>query len=167
MSGRLDAAASTLDLDTDLNFRDTCRIIGRALTYIRYFPFRYSAKFALFGLSLMTPLVLPWPIKIVIDNVILQKAVAPGAFPVYYRPFVEFLDGRTPFEMMVWVLCLGVAMVLLIGGFGSSGGANDQVDAGMAQGHDTATQTENEANAAFSKFAGLVGFVEFRIQTAA
>ncbi len=160
----LDAAASSLDLDTDLNFRDTCRVIGRSLTYIRYFPYRFTAKFLLFAMSLMTPLIMPWPIKIVIDNVILQKDVAPDSFPVYFRSFVMFLDGRTPFEMMVWVLCLGVAMVLLIGGFGSTGGSNDQTDAGMAQGHDTATQTENEANAAFSKFAGLVGFIEFRLQ---
>ena len=85
-------------------------------------------------------------------------------FLAYFKPFVSFLDGRTPFEMMAWVLCLGVAMVLLIGGFGSTGGTNDQTDAGMAQGHDTATQTENEANAANSKFAGLVGFIEFRLQ---
>ena len=160
----LDATASPLDSDTDLGFRDTCRVIGRALTYIKHFPYRFTAKFVLFAISLMTPLVLPWPIKIVIDNVILQKAVAPEAFPAYFRPFVAFLDGRTPFEMMVWVLCLGVAMVLLIGGFGSTGGANDQTDAGMAQGHDKATQTENEANAAYSKFAGLVGFIEFRLQ---
>lgn len=34
----------------------------------------------------------------------------------------------------------------------------------MAQGHDTATQTENEANAAYSKFAGILGYVEFRLQ---
>ena len=32
------------------------------------------------------------------------------------------------------------------------------------RGHDTATQTENDANFAFSKFAGLVGFAEFRLQ---
>jgi len=160
----LDAAASPLDSDTDLGFRDTCRVIGRALTYIKHFPYRFAAKFVLFAISLMTPLVLPWPIKIVIDNVILQKAVAPEAFPAYFRPFVVFLDGLTPFEMMVWVLFLGVAMVLLIGCFGSTGGANDQTDAGMAQGHDKATQTENEANAAYSKFAGLVGFIEFRLQ---
>ena len=160
----LDAAASPLDSDTDLGFRDTCRVIGRALTYIKHFPYRFAAKFVLFAISPMTPLVLPWPIKIVIDNVILQKAVAPEAFPAYFRPFVVFLDGLTPFEMMVWVLFLGVAMVLLIGGFGSTGGANDQTDAGMAQGHDKATQTENEANAAYSKFAGLVGFIEFRLQ---
>ena len=160
----LDVSASILDLDTDLNFRDTCRIIGRALGYIRYFPYRFALKFLLFAISLMTPLILPWPIKVVIDNVILQKALAPEAFPAYFRPFVIFLDGRTPVEMMLWLLCLGIGMVLLIGGFGSTGGAADGTDAGMAQGHDTATQTENEANAAYSKFAGLAGFIEFRLQ---
>ena len=160
----LDASASILDLETDLNFRDTCRIVGRALGYIRYFPYRFTLKFLLFAISLMTPLILPWPIKVVIDNVILQKALAPEAFPAYFRPFVIFLDGRTPVEMMLWLLCLGIGMVLLIGGFGSTGGAVDGTDAGMAQGHDTATQTENEANAAYSKFAGLAGFIEFRLQ---
>ena len=51
----LDASASILDLETDLNFRDTCRIIGRALGYIRYFPYRFTLKFLLFAISLMTP----------------------------------------------------------------------------------------------------------------
>jgi ATP-binding cassette subfamily B protein len=160
----LDSAASTLDLETDLNFRQTCRLVGRAISYIRFFPVRFSIKFLLFAISLMTPLILPWPIKIVIDNVILQQAVSPEAFPSYFAPFVTFLDGRTPFEMMVWVLILGISMVVLIGGFGSGGGSADTTDASMAQGHDTATQTENEANAAFSKFAGLLGFIEFRLQ---
>ncbi len=160
----LDVAASSLDLETDLNFRQTCRVIGRALTYIKFFPGRFTAKFILFAISLASPLILPWPIKVVIDNVILQKAVDADAFPAYFGPFISFLDGKSPLEMMIWVLVLGVVMVITIGGFGSTGGANDQTDAGMAQGHDTATQTENEANAAFSKFAGIVGFIEFRLQ---
>ena len=160
----LDAAASNLDVGTDLSFRETCRVIGRALTYIRFFPYRFTAKFLLFGISLATPLILPWPIKIVIDNVILNNVVDPSAFPSYFAPFVNFLVGKTSFEMMLWVLLLGVVMMITIGGFGSTGGANDQVDATMAQGHDKATQTENDANSAFSKFAGVLGFVEFRLQ---
>jgi len=64
---------------------------------------------------------------------------------------------------MFWVLVLGVFMVITIGAFGSTGGANDQTDAFLAEGHDTATKTENEANMAFSKFAGIIGFVEFRL----
>lgn len=160
----LDIAASPLDLDTGLDLRQTLRVVGRSLGYIKYFPGRFAAKFGLFAISLATPLVLPWPIKIVIDNVILQRPIDPEAFPSYFSPFVAFLDGRTPLEMMVWVLALGAFMVITIGGFGSSGGANDQTDAAMAQGHDTATQTENEANAAYSKFAGILGYVEFRLQ---
>lgn len=160
----LDAAASDLDFDTDLNFRQTCRVVGRALTYIKYFPWQFVAKFVLFAISLATPLILPWPIKVVIDNVILDKPVDPTSFPGYFAPFVESLNGMSPLEMMLAVLALGVFMVITIGGFGSGGGANDQVDAFMAQGHDTATQTENEANAAYSKFSGILGYVEFRLQ---
>lgn len=160
----LDAAASSLDDHTDVSFREAAALVGRALGYIRYFPVRFATKFFLMWLSLLTPLILPWPIKIVIDNVILQKAVEPNAFPGYFAPFVTFLQGMAPAQMMFWVIVLGVTMVITIGGFGSAGGANDQTDALLAEGHDTATQTENEANMAFSKFAGIVGFVEFRLQ---
>jgi ABC-type multidrug transport system fused ATPase/permease subunit len=160
----LDAEASSLDTQTDVNFRETLALVGRALTFIKYFPVRFATKFFLMWLSLLSPLILPWPIKIVIDNVILQQDLDPGAFPGYFSPFVAFLEGMTPVEMMICVLALGVFMVITIGAFGSTGGAADQTDAMMAEGHDTATKTENEANMAFSKFAGLVGYAEFRLQ---
>ena len=160
----LDTQASSLDVDTDLRFRDALAVVMRAVGYIKIFPLRFGAKFFLMWLSLLTPLILPWPIKIVIDNVILGQPVAPDAFPGYFGPFVTFLDGMSAMEMMAWVIALGAGMVVLIGGFGTDGGANDQTDALLAEGHDTATQTENDANFAFSKFAGLVGFAEFRLQ---
>ena len=161
---QLDEQASSLDAHTDLRFREALRVVMRAVGYIRIFPLRFAAKFFLMWLSLLTPLILPWPIKIVIDNVVLGQPLAPDAFPGYFAPFVAFLDGMSAMEMMAWVVALGAAMVVLIGGFGTDGGANDQTDAILAQGHDTATQTENDANSAFSKFAGLVGFAEFRLQ---
>ena len=124
----LDVAASSLDQVTDLGFRDTCRIIGRTLTYIAHFKYRFATKFFLMWVSLLTPLILPWPIKVVIDNVILGSPLDPSAFPAYFAPFVASLEGKTPVEMMVWVIGLGVTMVVLIGAFGSDGGANDQTD---------------------------------------
>ena len=63
-------------------------MVARALTYIKFFPVRFTAKFLLFALSLATPLILPWPIKIVIDNVILQKPVDPRVSRLF-RPFVR------------------------------------------------------------------------------
>ncbi len=161
---QLDVAASPLDLDTDIGFRQTLAVVWRALTYLKYFKARFALKCFFVGVALLTPLVMPWPIKIVIDNVVLGLALDASKFPAYFAPFVEFLDGRSPTEMMMWIVVLGGAMVALFGAFGTGGGASDQTEAGMTQGHDTATQTENEANMAHSKFAGVIGFVEFRLQ---
>ncbi|MYF31059.1 MAG: ABC transporter ATP-binding protein [Gammaproteobacteria bacterium] len=158
---KLDAAASPLDVHTDTNFRETLRLVGRAISYIRYFWVRFTAKFLLMWLSLLSPLILPWPLKIVIDNVVLGTPTDPEAFPVYFAPFVRFLDGMGPVEMMLWIVSLGAVLVIAFGAFGT---ATDFTEAQLEEGHDTATQTENEANAAYSKFAGIAGFVEFRLQ---
>lgn len=160
---QLDLAANPLDLDTDVGFREACRIIWRALVYLKYFKTRFALKCFFVCTALLTPLVLPWPIKIVIDNVVLARPIDSSTFPTYFVPFVDFLDGQTPGEMMVWIVVLGAIMVILFGSFGQ-GGATDETQVGLAQGHDAATQTENQANMAHSKFAGLVGFVEFRLQ---
>ena len=160
----LDAAASPLDVHTDTNFRETLRLVLRAVSFIGYFKARFAAKFLLMWVSLLTPLVLPWPLKVVIDNVVLGMPVDADAFPSYFGPFVRFVDGMGPVEMMLWVVGLGAVMVIAFGAFGTTAGAADYTEGQLEQGHDTATQTENEANAAFSKFAGVLGFVEFRLQ---
>jgi ATP-binding cassette subfamily B protein len=160
---QLDRAASPLDLDTDIGFRQTLSVVWRALTYLKYFKARFALKCFFVGIALLTPLVMPWPIKIVIDNVVLGRALDVSKFPTYFAPFVEFLDGRSPEEMMMWIVALGAVMVTVFGAFGA-GAASDETEASMTQGHDTATQTENEANMAHSKFAGLIGFIEFRLQ---
>jgi ABC-type multidrug transport system fused ATPase/permease subunit len=155
---------NALDLDTDLNFRQTCGLVGRGLRYIRFFKMRFGAKFFLMWLSLLSPLILPWPVKIVIDNVILGMPIGEGTvFPPYFMPFVSFLEGRSPIEIMAWVLLLGASWIILFGAFGSGGGASDQTDGFLAEGHDTATTTENEANEGSSKVAGLMGMLEYRI----
>ncbi len=157
----LDAAASPLDVHTDTNFRETLALVLRSISYIGYFKARFAAKFLVMWLSLLTPLLLPWPLKVVIDNVVLGAPVDPDAFPAYFAPFVRLLDGMGPLEMMVWVAGLGSALLIVFGAFGTT---VDFTEAQLEQGHDTATRTENEANAAYSKFAGIVGFVEFRLQ---
>ena len=59
----------------------------------------------------------PWPIKVVIDHVILRLPIGAGqsTYPPFFDPFVQFLDGRTPLEMMMWITLFGVAMVILFG----------------------------------------------------
>jgi|TARA_Y100000310_G_scaffold337382_2_gene424328 ABC-type multidrug transport system fused ATPase/permease subunit len=159
----LDRAAHPLDLHTDTDFRETLRIVGRGISYIKYFKVRFLLRAAIFWLTLMSPLILPWPIKIVIDNVILGLPIGEGTvYPPYFVPFVEFLDGRTAVEMMAWVAALAASWVVLFGAFGT-GHAQAYAEGNLAEGHDTATQTENEANEAFSKVSGLIGLIEFRL----
>lgn len=163
MEAGLDRAANLLDLDTDPNFRETLRIVGRGISYIKYFKTRFALRAMIFWLSLMSPLILPWPIKIVIDNVILGLPFGQGTvYPPYFVPFVEFLDGRSPVEMMGWIVVLAATWVILFGAFGT-GAAQAYTEGNLAEGHDTATQTENEANEAFSKLSGLIGLIEFRL----
>ncbi len=162
LARQLDVAASPLDVHTDTNFRETLGLVWRATGYIRFFKARFAVKFLLMWLSLLTPAILPWPIKMVIDNVVLGLPVDATAFPAYFGPFVRLLDGLSPTVMMLALVGLGATMVAVFGALAP--GAADYTEAGLAEGHDTATQTENEANAAFSKFAGLLGLVEFRLQ---
>jgi ABC-type multidrug transport system fused ATPase/permease subunit len=159
----LDRAAHSLDTNTDTNFRETLRIVGRGISYIKYFKLRFTLRALLFWLSLMSPLILPWPIKIVIDNVILGLPIGEGTvFPPYFMPFMEFLSDKTPTEIMAWIVVLSATWVVLFGAFGT-GAAQAWTEAFLAEGHDTATRTENEANEASSKLSGLVGLVEFRL----
>ncbi len=159
----LDQAAHALDVHTDTNFWEAIRIVGRGITYIRYFKVRFLLRALLFWLSLMSPLILPWPIKIVIDNVILGLPMGQGTvYPPYFVPFIEFLDGRDPEEIMAWIVVLAASWVILFGAFGT-GAAQTWTEGFLAEGHDTATRTENEANEAASKLSGLVGLIEFRL----
>jgi subfamily B ATP-binding cassette protein MsbA len=159
----LDQAASQLDVQTDTNFRETLHLVGRGISYIKYFKARFTLRVILFWLSLMSPLILPWPIKIIVDNVILGLPVGEGtAFPPYFTPFIDFLEGKTPLEIMAWVALLQASWVILFGAFGT-GSAQAYAEGTLAQGHDTATHTENEANESFSKLSGILGLIEFRL----
>ena len=129
--------------------------------------------------SLFRLLVVPWPGKVVIDHVVLGQPIAAGAagYPPYLAPFVLFLDGQSAVAMMLWILLLGVLMVIVFGSTtnrgagrsptgaptGSAAGASGAASAVLAQGHDTATQTENEANRAGSLMGGILGILDFKV----
>lgn len=177
---RLDRSASVLDVDTDIGFRDALGILLRVTTYFRLFKARIAAKIAFVTVeSLFRLLFVPWPGKVVIDHVILGQAIAKDAsgFPGYLAPFVLFLDGKSAVEMMLWILLLGVFMVIVFGSTtnrgagrtpsgaptGTAAGASGAASAVLAQGHDTATQTENEANRAGSLMGGILGIIDFKV----
>ncbi|MEE9254625.1 MAG: ABC transporter ATP-binding protein, partial [Pseudomonadales bacterium] len=151
---------------TDIGTREALWLIRRAFEYIWPFRWRFVAKWFFTIGGVLPILYVPWPLKIIIDQVIRGRPFDEGAsrYPPYFQPFIDFIDGTAPFEMLVWVTLLGATMVLLVGTFGQGGGASDNTDAELAEGHDNATRTENEANIAFSFASGLYGLIEFRWQ---
>lgn len=155
----LDGKAGVLDLETDIGFRQTLRILVRALGYARYFKARIAAKFVLNALGTIIPLMLmPWPIKLVVDHVILGQPIAEGGagFPVYFAPFAQFLSGKGPVEMMLWLVLVSAGLVILCGAFGGGKAGNDIAIADMAQGHDTATRSSGADRAEMPGWRGIL-----------
>jgi len=177
---QLDRSASVLDTHTDISFRETLGVFLRVMTYFKPLKARIAAKFALMTLELVFRLmIVVWPGKIIVDHVILGKPIAEGisGFPAYFAPFLRFLDGKGPVEIMFWMLLLGVFLVVVFGSStsrgagrspsgaatGASAGASVRATAVLAQGHDIATQTENEANMAGSEMGGILGLFDFKV----
>ena len=183
---QLDRAAGVLDLGTDIGFREVLRIFARVVSTFRLFKARIATKLGFITVELVFRLmVAPWPGKVVVDHVILGMPIGDASgFPAYLVPLVLLLDGMGPVEMMLWVFLLGVFMVTVFGfttsrgagrspsgaptgaSAGSSGGATALTPQGhgtLAQGHDIATQTENQANLGSGLMAGILGFVDFRV----
>ena len=162
----LDERASGIDTQTQIRERDSLRILLRSAAYIRYFFWRYAGKFALKLVAYVIQLtVLPWPAKMIVDHVILARPVAEAKnYPPFWQPVLDAMVGFSPLEVLFWMAALGFACVVVLGRFITTG-YNDEVEAGLAQGHDYATQTENKIHGGHSTFGGLWGYVEFKLNT--
>jgi len=164
----------------DASLIGALRILLRVAGYFRIFKARIAAKFGLVTLEhVFRLMVLPWPLKIVVDHVILGEPIAAdgSGFPAYMAPLISPLRGMPPTQIMVWMLLFGVVTVIFLGmtlnratgrtvggGFtGAGAGSIGVASAALADGHDTATQTENAANRSESAMGGILGILEFKI----
>ena len=159
----LDSRSSGIDTHTQIGEGESLRIILRSASYIRYFVWRYILKFALkLGAYMVALGLLPWPAKMLVDHVILAKPIEQATnYPPYWQPVIDGMQGMGPLEILVWLVVIGVSLVALIGRYVS--GYNDETEAGLAQGHDYATQVENQIHGGHSTFGGLWGYVEFKV----
>ena len=136
----------------------------RALRYVGPVRERFAVKGALTLVSLLPLIFFPWPLKILIDHVVLGRPIGDEAshYPAFVEPLLNMLRGATPYEM-AWIL-VGVFFVLMIvvGGFSTSGPERDIAHGTLGAGQDTATRTENEANRGWSFASGLFGIFEYR-----
>ena len=160
----LDERTSGIDTQTQIGERDSLAILLRSAAYIRYFFWRYLGKFSLKLAAYVVQLaVLPWPAKMMVDHGVLGRPVAEATnYPPYWQPVLDAMTGMSPGEVLAWLTVMGLGCVLLIGRFITTG-YNDEVEAGLAQGHDYATRTENMIHGGHSTFGGIWGYIEFKL----
>jgi len=143
--------------------RETVLLFRRALRYIAPFKFRFAVKVGLTILSLLPLLILPWPVKILIDHVIQQIPISEkvASYPFFVRPFLEQLQGASATAVLLWVLATQALLLMVIGAFGLDDSERAETDVELSQGQDTATNSENVASTGFSRAGGLLGLFEF------
>ena len=148
-----------VDVHTDLTARDVFRILGRCLVYIRPHSRLFALKFGLMLGSFAPLLVVPWPIKILVDHVLLQHSLAESTirFPPFFEPFVTAVAGLDSSGLLLATLALLGTLVVL---FGAGTGDPRGNLAFLAQGQDTATQSENLISAGWSMAGGVWGVAD-------
>ena len=144
--------------------RETLAIFARALRYAAPLRGRFAVKLGLTALSLAPMLVLPVPVKLLIDHVIGDLSIAERihSYPLLARPFVRMLEGASYAEILGWTIAAQALLLVAIGQIGADGGERDRTEAWLSSGVDAATATENAANAGFSFAGGLFGLFDFR-----
>jgi len=160
---RINRLFETTDL---LTASEALRIVRRTLGYAWEIRHRYVVKLFLAVFAIFPPLILVWPFKIIVDNVVLGDPIDAdsGAYPFFIRPLIDILAGESPLTIMLTLVAFGFVTIALLGAFGESGTTSSQrdgVNSDLADGTDIATRTENEANKARSSIGGVMGYMEF------
>ena len=147
-----------LQEQADISASDAVSVIRRSLRFVWPFRWQFSVKFGLLLFGILPGLLLPWPIKILIDNVIERRPVDEPLvpYPGFIQPFMDLLVGLSTAEILWAVLGAQLVLLLFSGSFGTSGNERDGTDAGLSQGYDTATRSENEANEGWSFSGGIL-----------
>ncbi len=160
----LDERANPLDTATDVTFNEAMALILRGAQMIALFKWRYTAKLTLMlGALAISAMLMPWLPKILVDHVVLARPVeGMKGYPWYMEPLIDAMIGASPMEVLVWIACVGVVMVIVFGGYGE-GARKDDVEAGLIQGHDVATSTENAMHGGHSFVGGIYGYCEFKL----
>jgi ABC-type multidrug transport system fused ATPase/permease subunit len=145
-----------------ISTRQTLELLRRGLRYIRPFGGRFAVKIGLTTFSLLPMLLLPWPVKILIDHVIEGAPLLVERYPFFLRPLLHPVADVSTTELLLWIVAFQGILVVLVGALGTSGRERDETDAFLEGGQDTATRQENAANYGHSFAGGLFGLFDFR-----
>jgi len=148
--------------DTQISRQEAFDTIKRAMRYTLKFKFEMTVKATAQVTSIFWILFLPWPARIVINQIVLGGTVQTTSVdtPFFFDPLLELVKPLTPYQT-AWVMAaLFGIMLLLIGAYGIDAAERQQLAGGLAEGQDTATRSENEASRMHSLVSGLYGLFE-------
>ena len=98
----LKAYDDRLDVHSDISARDVFTILKRSVKYI--WPARnlFLLRFVFMLGSLIPILVAPWPLKILVDHVVLERPLTETTilFPPFITPFVNVISDLGPSDML-------------------------------------------------------------------
>ncbi len=160
---RINQRASLIDTETTMTTWQSLVIVGRTMQILRYFWGRFTIKFVVMGGALLFPVtILPWPIKMIVDHVVLDAPIADAKnYPFFIDPLINYMIAQqmTAWDILVFLTICFVFMVVLVGAFAPE--ANDTTEAGMFEGFDEATRQENRVHGGHSFAGGFYGYFEF------
>src|SRR5579862_1558694 len=139
-----------------LSWHQAWRILVKSWPFVSRHRRLVAIKCALVFVSLTFFLMTPWPLKIVIDNVIDGRPLTgiPGAILIP-------IAGASRTALLAVVTIFLAAAVILIG---MVGGNNQELGTNVSSGGlDQAGLTANDANDGFSLWNGLFGYLEARV----
>ena len=139
-----------IDVDTDLTLTDTFVLIGRSIGLLAKVKRLFAYKFIFATVALLPALILPWLLKIAVDQVILQQPLDPSVrFPPFFDPFLHLIQGMAPNQIMIALTALSLVLLAL---FGMRAMPSIQTERdGLPAGHDAATQSEQALSAGGSQ----------------
>jgi ABC-type multidrug transport system fused ATPase/permease subunit len=148
----------------EIRTSESIALLRRAIRYVHPFRWRFAGKLLIGMLSLVPLMLVPWPAKILVDRAIegIPLGESKTPLPFFIEPFTDVLVDASTLEVVYWCIGVQALLLILVGAIGTSGRENDQAEAYLSSGHDSATRTENEANAGFSLAGGLLGLFDFR-----
>ena len=143
-----------IDTDTELSLGQTLALVGRSLALISKVKSLFACKFVFALVAILPPVIFPWFLKIVVDQVILQQPFSNDVrFPPFMLPLIAALRDSSPSDIM---LSLSLLFFVLLFFFGMRAWPTEQAEReALPAGHDAATQSEQALSAGGSKTGGL------------
>ncbi|MBA59258.1 MAG: hypothetical protein CMQ40_08805 [Gammaproteobacteria bacterium] len=148
-----------VDTDTELSLGQTLALVGRSLVLISKVKSLFACKFVFALVAILPPVIFPWFLKIVVDQVILQQPFSNDVrFPPFMLPLIAALRDSSPSDIMLSLSFLFFVLLLF---FGMRAWPTEQAEReALPAGHDAATQSEQALSAGGSKTGGLWGLLE-------